>query len=159
MFASRALPAIPNWYHRPSFRYLLLRRESRTCLGLGKTMARILIVDDRPPSRELERIMLESFGYEVVEAGSGREAMVAALQAVPDLVLLDLHMPWLDGFATLAEFRREPMASTPIVALTASAMQGDDARALEAGFSGYITKPVSRYGCAPRCLVFSMLPP
>lgn len=106
-------------------------------------MARILIVDDQPGSRELERVMLESFGYEVVEASSGREAVAAALQAIPDLVLLDLHMPQLDGFATLAEFRREPqLTNIPIVALTASAMQGDSVRALDAGFSGYITKPV-----------------
>jgi CheY-like chemotaxis protein len=106
-------------------------------------MARILIVDDKPASRELGRIMLESFGHEVVEASSGREAIAAALESAPDMVLLDLHMPDLDGFATLAEFRRETqLAGTPIVALTASAMHGDDIRALEAGFSGYITKPV-----------------
>ncbi len=118
-------------------------------------MVRILIVDDRPASRELERIMLESFGYEVVEASSGREAITAALQAVPDLVLLDLHMPELDGFATLGEFRREPqLASTPIVALTASAMQGDDARAFKAGFSGYITKPVSQYDLRSQIVSF-----
>jgi CheY-like chemotaxis protein len=106
-------------------------------------LARILIVDDKPASRELGRIMLESFGHEVVEASSGREAIAAALESAPDMVLLDLHMPDLDGFATLAEFRRETqLAGTPIVALTASAMHGDDIRALEAGFSGYITKPV-----------------
>lgn len=106
-------------------------------------MGRILIVDDKPASRELERIMLESFGYEVIEASGGREAVEAALKAFPDLVLLDLHMPGQDGFATVAEFRREPrLATLVIVALTASAMRGDDVRAMEAGFSGYITKPV-----------------
>lgn len=106
-------------------------------------MARILVIDDRPASRELERIMLESFGYEVMEAGSGREALAAASRALPDLVLLDLHMPELDGFSTLAEFRSDSrMTVIPIVALTASAMKGDHMRALQAGFSGYITKPV-----------------
>lgn len=106
-------------------------------------MGRILIVDDKPASRELERLMLEFFGYEVVEASGGHEAVASALQTPPDLVLLDLHMPEQDGFATVAEFRREPkLSNIPIVALTASAMRGDDVRALEAGFSGYITKPV-----------------
>ena len=106
-------------------------------------MARILIVDDRAPSRELVRIMLESFGHEVVEASGGREGIVAALEAKPDLVLLDLVMPEFDGFATLAEFKKEPhLASTPVVALTASAMKTDHARVLDAGFSAYITKPV-----------------
>jgi two-component system cell cycle response regulator DivK len=106
-------------------------------------MARILIVDDRSSSREVERIMLESFGHEVVEADSGREALAVALETVPDLVLLDLHMPEVDGFGTLAEFRRQPqLTGIPIVALTASAMKGDDVRVLEAGFSGYITKPI-----------------
>ncbi|MGA8599024.1 MAG: response regulator [Bryobacteraceae bacterium] len=118
-------------------------------------MARILIVDDKPASRELGRIMLESFGCEVLEASSGCEAVAAALQVVPDLVLLDLHMPGLDGFATLAEFRKEPqLAGTPVVALTASAMQGDDVRALEAGFSGYITKPVLLHELRSQVLSF-----
>ncbi|HEY7305374.1 MAG TPA: response regulator [Bryobacteraceae bacterium] len=106
-------------------------------------MVRILIVDDRPASRELERLMLESFGYEVMEASSGREAIATALHAIPDLVLLDLYMPELDGFRTLAEFQKQQqLAGVPIVALTASAMKGDDLRVLGAGFSGYITKPV-----------------
>lgn len=112
--------------------------------GLGQTMARILIVDDKSSSRELERIVLESFGHEVFEASNGREAIEVAMEGVPDIVLLDLHMPELDGYATLLEFRKdERFSRTPVVALTASAMQGDEVRALEAGFSGYITKPVS----------------
>jgi CheY-like chemotaxis protein len=106
-------------------------------------MARILIVDDRAASRELQRIMLESFGHEVAEASGGREAIGTALALNPDLVLLDLVMPGFDGFATLTEFQREPrLASIPVVALTASAMKGDYARILAAGFSAYITKPV-----------------
>lgn len=107
-------------------------------------MARILIVDDKSSSRELERIMLESFGHEVLEASNGREAIEVATKGIPDLVLLDLHMPELDGYATLVELRKEQRLSrTAVVALTASAMQGDEFRVREAGFSGYITKPVS----------------
>ncbi len=102
-------------------------------------MARILIVDDRAGSRELERVVLESLGHEVVEASSGSEAIAAALPAIPDLVLFDLLMPHLDGFATLPEFRKQPqLAPVLILALTASAMRGDDRGALEAEFSGYI---------------------
>jgi len=106
-------------------------------------MARILVVDDNPSSRELERIMLEVFGYEVVEASNCREAVTAALLSVPDLILLDLHIPGSDGFAILEELRREHRLSTvPVVAVTASAMKEDRGRALKAGFSGYITKPI-----------------
>lgn len=106
-------------------------------------MGRILIVDDQAPSREQERILLESFGYEVMEASSGGEAVSAALEAPPDLVLLDLHMRLLDLFAVLAEFRKKPqLARLPIVALTASGTQEDGVPALHPGFSGYITKSV-----------------
>lgn len=108
-------------------------------------MERILIVDDQAPSRQQERILLESFGYEVVEASSGGEAASAALQAPPDLVLLDLHMRLLDVFATLAEFRNQPqLARLPIVALTTNDTQGHNGHALQPGFSGYITKSFSR---------------
>jgi CheY-like chemotaxis protein len=106
-------------------------------------MARILVVDDNPSSRELERIMLEAFGYEVVEASNCCEALTAALLTLPDLILLDLRMPGPDGFAILKDLRREHRLSTvPIVAITASAMKADRMRALKAGFSGYITKPI-----------------
>lgn len=106
-------------------------------------MKRILIAEDREASRELIRTVLEAAGFDVLEAADGCEALAIASKCLPDLVLLDLQMPKLDGFAVLAALRRDRRyAQTPIVALTASAMSGDRERALAAGFSAYIAKPV-----------------
>ncbi len=106
-------------------------------------MKRVLVVDDRGASRELIRAVLENTGYEVSEAGDGHEAVQIALQIQPDLILLDLQMPNLDGYGALKLIRSDPrLAKLPVVALTASAMQGDREKALSAGFTGYISKPV-----------------
>lgn len=107
-------------------------------------MKKILIAEDRPSSRELIRTVLEGCGYIVSEASDGRQAVDMARRETPDLLIVDLQMPALDGMGVLAELRRDQrFAGVPIVALTASAMQGDRERALEAGFTEYITKPVN----------------
>jgi two-component system, cell cycle response regulator DivK len=107
-------------------------------------MKKILIADDRLAGRELIRAILERFGYSVCEACNGREAVDLARVERPDLLILDLQMPVLDGAGALQELRAdEDFANIPILALTASAMQGDRDRALAAGFSGYITKPLN----------------
>jgi len=106
-------------------------------------MKRILVAEDRPASLELIRMVLESTGYEVIVATDGQQAMEKASSNSVDLVLLDLQMPKIDGFGVVAHLRKDPrFASVPIVALTASAMQGDRERALAAGFSSYIAKPI-----------------
>lgn len=106
-------------------------------------MKKVLIADDKATSRELIRTVLEGTGYEVAEANDGIEALRCARESKPDLVILDLHMPGLDGFGVLAELRRDQnFASTPIMALTASAMQGDRERAITAGFDSYVSKPI-----------------
>jgi CheY-like chemotaxis protein len=106
-------------------------------------MKHILIADDKPGSREFLRTVLEYSGYEVTEAADGQEAIEQASNDI-DLFLLDLQMPRLDGFGVVRLLREKPeFANVPIVALTASAMQGDRERALAAGFSAYIVKPVS----------------
>jgi len=106
-------------------------------------MKTVLIADDKPAGRDLVRTVLDSCGYDVIEAVDGKDALQQARHAHPDLIILDLHMPELDGFQVIAELRSEPeFASTPIVALTASAMQGDRERAMSAGFTGYLTKPI-----------------
>jgi two-component system cell cycle response regulator DivK len=105
---------------------------------------RILIVEDRATSRELLRSALRPHGYEVIEASDGSDGLEKAQDHVPDLILLDLQMPKLSGFEVLQELRRDQrFAQTPVVAITASAMQGDKEKALAAGFNGYLTKPVS----------------
>lgn len=106
-------------------------------------MKRVLVVDDKATSRELIRTVLEKSGYAVSEAGDGREAVRMAEQVHPDLILLDLQMPILDGFAALEKIRNDPrFADLPIVAVTANAMEGDREKALAAGFTSYISKPV-----------------
>jgi two-component system, cell cycle response regulator DivK len=105
---------------------------------------RILIVEDKATSRELLRTVLEQQGYEVIEASDGGQAITQAQAHVPDLILLDLQMPVRNGYDVLGILRNDSrFAATPIVALTASAMQGDREKALAAGFSGYLSKPVS----------------
>jgi CheY-like chemotaxis protein len=104
--------------------------------------ARILIADDRPSSRELLRLVLERAGYEVIEAEDGKAALDRARASSPDLILLDLQMPEMDGYQVLASLRSDPRFRTlPILALTASAMRGDRERILGAGFTDYLAKP------------------
>ena len=90
------------------------------------------------------RAVLESRGYEVVEAGDGEEALAVARSRVPDLILLDIQMPLRDGLSVVADLRRDTrFAATPVIAVTATAMKGDMQKGMEAGFTDYLTKPVS----------------
>ncbi|MEP6717180.1 MAG: response regulator [Terriglobia bacterium] len=107
-------------------------------------MKKILVADDKASSRELLRTLLEHVGYEIHEAADGEEALEVARRISLDLILLDIHMPKLDGYGTVRAMRSdERLRDLPIVALTASAMHSDRNRATEAGFTAYITKPVS----------------
>jgi CheY-like chemotaxis protein len=105
---------------------------------------KVLVADDNPAGRELVREILHDFVASLEEAANGAEALEKIRQAPPDLVLLDVQMPEMDGFQVLREIRRDPaLKNLRVVALTAFAMQGDRERALEAGFDDYITKPVT----------------
>ena len=104
--------------------------------------ARILIADDYDDNRELLRLMLESAGHVVRETRNGRECLAEIARELPDLALLDLSMPVLDGFEVLAEMRRdERTRSLPCVAVTAFASERDRERALAAGFDAFVSKP------------------
>ena len=106
-------------------------------------MKKVLIVDDNESSRELVRTVLEKCGYSVSEAADGREGLRTAGQFQPDLIVMDLQMPALDGFGMLEEIRGDPrFAGLPVVALTANAMHGDREKALGSGFTSYLSKPV-----------------
>jgi len=106
-------------------------------------MKKVLVADDKPTGRELVRTVLEKSGYQVFEANDGEQAVVEAGRIHHDLIILDIHMPGLDGFGVIEKLRREEaFAATPIIALTASAMMGDRERAMSVGFTGYITKPI-----------------
>lgn len=106
-------------------------------------MTRILVVEDNELNRDMLSRRLSRRGYEVVLAGDGREGLALAREMRPDLVLMDLSLPVLDGWETTRQLRAdEELKGTPVIALTAHAMQGDRETALEAGCDDYDTKPV-----------------
>jgi CheY-like chemotaxis protein len=105
---------------------------------------KVLIAEDSPVNRELLRELLEIRGYEVFEAGDGQEALDRIAQLRPDLVVLDIGMPVLDGFGVIERIRANPqLMRLPVLAATAYAMRGDRDRVLQAGFDGYVSKPIS----------------
>ena len=105
---------------------------------------RVLVVEDNERSMKLFRDVLQATGYRTLEATTGRRAVELAAEHVPDLVLMDIRLPDVDGVEALGRLRAEARtASIPVVALTAQAMRGDRERFLEAGFDGYISKPVN----------------
>src|SRR5580658_756777 len=107
-------------------------------------MKRVLIAEDNAVNRELLRELLEVRGYEVTEACDGEEALVMVEQARPDILLLDLGMPKLDGFGVVRKVRENPrLVDLPVLAVTAYAMRGDREEVLKAGFNGYLSKPIN----------------
>jgi CheY-like chemotaxis protein len=107
-------------------------------------MSKILIAEDNAVNRELLRELLEMRGHTVAEACDGEEALRMIEQTQPDLVLLDIGMPLLDGFGVVRKIRESPrFASLPVVAVTAYAMQGDREKILSSKFDGYLSKPVN----------------
>jgi signal transduction histidine kinase/HAMP domain-containing protein len=114
-------------------------------LSYDKEAPLVLVVDDHDLNRQVAREMLERRGCRVILARDGEEGVQRARQDHPRLVLLDLAMPRKDGFAVARELKMDPQtAQTPLVALTALAMRGDDERVLQAGFDGYLPKPLER---------------
>jgi len=106
-------------------------------------MDKILIVDDNGPSRELIRAILKTVRCDIIEAKHGQEALDLIQQERPDLVLLDIDMPVLDGPSTVRIIRQDPaLADLPVVAVTSFAMEGDREKGLAAGVTAYIKKPV-----------------
>lgn len=104
---------------------------------------RILIADDHDDNRELLRLLLSGAGYQVREASDGSECLALAREQPPDLIIIDLSMPVLDGWGVLRELKTDPRTRTiPCMAVTAHA-ELDRAKALETGFSAYISKPFS----------------
>jgi two-component system cell cycle response regulator DivK len=109
----------------------------------NETPIRILYIEDYPDNRMLIRRVLMAEGYEVLEAGDAQEALRIALSNPPDLILMDINLPEVDGYTLTARIRSTPrLAHIPVVALTANVMKGDRERVLEAGCDGYIQKPV-----------------
>ncbi|HWE83010.1 MAG TPA: response regulator [Gaiellaceae bacterium] len=104
---------------------------------------RVLVVEDNERNMKLFRDVLQASGYATLEARTGEEAVELAVSALPALVLMDVQLPGIDGVEALARLRAdEQTASIPVLALTAQAMHGDRESFLEAGFDGYLSKPV-----------------
>jgi two-component system cell cycle response regulator DivK len=107
------------------------------------TGERILVVEDNEKNMKLFRDVLLAAGYRTLEARTGVQAVDMASQHAPDLVLMDIQLPDLDGVQALHQLRANARTATiPVLALTAQAMHGDRERFLAAGFDGYLSKPV-----------------
>jgi two-component system, cell cycle response regulator DivK len=104
---------------------------------------RILVVEDNPKNLKLVRDVLTHSGYEVIEATSGEDGVRLAHEESPDLILMDLQLPGIDGSEALRQIREADESQVPVVAVTAFAMNDDRRRALESGFDGYVEKPIS----------------
>jgi two-component system, cell cycle response regulator DivK len=105
---------------------------------------RILVVEDNPKNLKLMRDVLRFSGYEVIEATSGEDGVRLAASAEPDLILMDLQLPGIDGIEALRRIRAsEPSRGVPVVAVTAFAMDDDRQLAFASGFTGYVEKPIS----------------
>jgi two-component system cell cycle response regulator DivK len=109
--------------------------------GLSK---KILVVDDNQDSRELVVKVLKNRGYQMIEAVDGEDALEKAAAENPDLILMDISIPKINGYEVTRRLKSQVnFKNTPIIALTAHAMKGDREKALEAGCDGYISKPIN----------------
>jgi two-component system, cell cycle response regulator DivK len=103
----------------------------------------ILYVEDNPDNRLLVRRILMAEGFQVIEASNASQALEILKQQTPELILMDINMPDIDGYTLTARLKALPsLQQVPIVAVTANALKGDRERSLEAGCDGYIQKPI-----------------
>ena len=105
---------------------------------------KILLIEDNEQNRYLVTFLLESHGYTVIQASDGRLAIELAGRVQPHLILLDIQLPIMDGYAVARQLRNNPaLANIPIVAVTSYAMTGDREKSIAAGCNGYIEKPIN----------------
>jgi two-component system cell cycle response regulator DivK len=105
---------------------------------------RILVIEDTEDNRQIVRDLLESAGYELIEALDGLEGVAAAEHEHPDLILMDIQLPGIDGYEATRRIRAVPaLATVPIIAVTSYALSGDEAKTRAAGCDGYVAKPFS----------------
>jgi two-component system cell cycle response regulator DivK len=104
----------------------------------------ILVVEDQEDNRRIMRDLLTSVGYEVIEAVTGEEGVAAAESHRPDLILMDIQLPGLDGYEATRQIKANPdLEHIPIIVVTSYALSGDDVKAFEAGCNAYVSKPFS----------------
>jgi two-component system cell cycle response regulator DivK len=105
---------------------------------------RILVIEDQEDNRRIVGDLLSSVGYEIIEAVTGEEGVAKAETECPDLILMDIQLPGLDGYEATRLIKANPMLhQIPIIAVTSYALSGDDVKAYDAGCNGYISKPFS----------------
>ena len=125
-------------------------------MGELMTGGQILLVEDNPLNRELAEAILVRAGYEVLMAPNGESALATARSEQPDLILMDIELPGLDGLEATRRLKADPsLRAIPVLALTAYAMRGDEQRCRAAGCDGYLTKPIDRMtllDAVARCL-------
>jgi len=110
---------------------------------------RILIIEDQEDNRRIMRDLLTSSGYEIMEAVTGADGVAAAKSRRPDLILMDIQLPDIDGYEATRQIKADPqLRPIPIIAVTSYALSGDDVKAFEAGCDAYVSKPFS-----PRALL------
>jgi two-component system, cell cycle response regulator DivK len=109
------------------------------------TAKRVLVVEDNAVNRRLVQFLLKSRGYEVWEATNAPEAFAMLAERQPDVILMDIQLPVMDGLTATRKLKADPATrDIPVVAVTSYAMKGDEAVALEAGCSAYVTKPIDK---------------
>lgn len=105
-------------------------------------MANILVVEDNEVNLRLVRFVLENAGHSVMHAATGDDGVRMACERIPDLILIDIQLPGMDGLAATRLIKSDPVtAAIPVIALTAHAMKGDEERMRQAGCDGYLAKP------------------
>jgi two-component system cell cycle response regulator DivK len=104
----------------------------------------ILVVEDEEDGRQIVRDLLTTAGFEMIEAEDGEKAVTAALRDKPDLILMDMQLPLLDGYEATRRIRANPnLKAVPIIAVTSYALSGDEAKVLAAGCNAFVPKPYS----------------
>ena len=105
---------------------------------------RILVVEDQEDNRRIVRDLLSASGYQLVEATTGEEGLKLAATEKPDLILMDIQLPGMDGYEVTRRIKANPeLTHIPIIVVTSYALSGDDKKAFDAGCNGYVTKPFS----------------
>ena len=104
----------------------------------------ILVIEDHEDNRRIMRDLLTSSGYEVIEVVTGEEGVIAAETCRPDLILMDVELPGIDGYEATGRIKANPsLQKVPIIVVTSYALSGDDVKAFEAGCDDYVSKPFS----------------
>lgn len=120
----------------------------------------ILLIEDNEQNRYLATFLLERHGYRVRVAVDGPRGVAAALEEVPDLILLDIQLPGMDGYSVARALRGHPeLQAVPIVAVTSYAMAGDREKAIESGCTGYIEKPINPETFVAEICAYGLAPP